>query len=170
MTALTLHLLLALAWVFLSGDFSLRGLAIGLLVGFAGIAFSQRVPARERYARAACGVLALAVGFAFELVRSNLQLARDVLRLRLPFHPRLLHLDVERLGPTQTVLLGNLISLTPGTITVDAEEDGSALFVHTLYAADPEAVRARMHWLGDLIQRASGEQPPPPAPPPAEEG
>lgn len=162
MSNLALNLLLALTWMFLNGDVSLHGLLVGVFLGFLSIAFSQHVPRKARHVRAVRGSIRLLVSFLKELVLANLQLARDVLRPELPFHPRHLRLDVRDLGRTQTVLLANLISLTPGTITVDAEEDGSALYVHTLYAADPEAVQAQMRWLADLILRASGDEPRPP--------
>ncbi|AUX25766.1 hypothetical protein SOCEGT47_063170 [Sorangium cellulosum] len=159
MSPLAQNLVLALAWVFLTGDFSLLGVLFGALLGFVSLSFGQRAPVRTRYARAVLGSLRLLGIFLWELVLSNVQLARDVLRLKLPFHPQLLRLDVGDLGRTQVVLLANLISLTPGTITVDAESDGSALLVHTLYAADPPAVQARMRRLADLILSASGERP-----------
>lgn len=159
MSNLALNLLLALTWMFLNGDFSLHGLLVGVSLGFLCIAFIQHVPRKDRHVRAVLGSIRLLASFLKELVLANLQLARDVLRPELPFHPQHLRLDVRDLGRTQTVLLANLISLTPGTITVDAEDDGSALYVHTLYAADPEAVQAQIRRLADLILRASGEPP-----------
>ncbi|WP_437631990.1 Na+/H+ antiporter subunit E [Sorangium sp. So ce854] len=165
MSPLAQNILLALAWVCLTGDFSLRGLLIGALLGFLGLSFGQRAPRGRRYTRAARGSLRLLGSFLFRLVLANLQLARDVLRRELPFRPQLLRLDVRDLGRTQVVLLGNLTSLTPGTITVDAEDDGATLLVHTLYAADPEAVRSDLRALAELILCASGSAPPPPGPP-----
>ncbi|WP_437777361.1 Na+/H+ antiporter subunit E [Sorangium sp. So ce1097] len=165
MSPLAQNLLLALAWVCLTGDFSLRGLLIGAFLGFLGLTFGQRAPRGRRYTRAVRGSLRLLGSFLWQLVLANLQLARDVLRRELPFRPQLLRLDVRDLGRTQVVLLGNLISLTPGTITVDAEDDGATLLVHTLYAADAEAVRSDLRALAELIVRASGSAPPPPGPP-----
>ncbi|WP_438015722.1 Na+/H+ antiporter subunit E [Sorangium sp. So ce315] len=165
MSPLAQNLLLALAWVCLTGDFSLRGLLIGAFLGFLGLTFGQRAPRGRRYTRAVRGSLRLLGSFLWQLVLANLQLARDVLRRELPFRPQLLRLDVRDLGRTQVVLLGNLISLTPGTITVDAEDDGATLLVHTLYAEDPEAVRGDLRALAELILRASGSAPPPPGPP-----
>lgn len=38
-------------------------------------------------------------------------------------------------------LLAGTITLTPGTLTADFAEDGSALLIHALHAPDPDAVR-----------------------------
>lgn len=57
------------------------------------------------------------------------------------------------------MLLANLISLTPGTVTVDADDAGDALYVHTLYARDAEAVRRECRSFARLIRAAGGDPP-----------
>jgi multicomponent Na+:H+ antiporter subunit E len=69
--------------------------------------------------------------------------------------------EVSDLSPVETALLANLVSLTPGTLTVDAEDDGSALYIHSLYADDPAAVRRRIGRLARMIRRAGGGHVPP---------
>ncbi len=48
-------------------------------------------------------------------------------------------LDLER--DWQITLLANLITLTPGSLSVDLSEDRRVLFVHLLELDDPEAAR-----------------------------
>jgi len=38
----------------------------------------------------------------------------------------------------EITLLANLISLTPGTLSLDVSENGEFLFVHTMYVHDKE--------------------------------
>ena len=94
----------------------------------------------------------------------NLQLARDILRPHPPFQPGFLAYDASDLGPTETVLLANLVSLTPGTISVDLDDLGEMLYVHSLYAGDAEATRRGIRRLANLIHAALGEAPGAPQP------
>lgn len=38
-------------------------------------------------------------------------------------------------------LLAGTITMTPGTVTADIAQDGSALLIHSLHAPDPDAIR-----------------------------
>jgi multicomponent Na+:H+ antiporter subunit E len=154
------NLVLAIVWMLLRSDFSLGGLLVGFLIGFLAIAFARVDRGSSRYVRATIGIIRLTVGFLGELVVSNLQLARDLLRPRPPFRPGFVRFPIGDLRPPQTVLLANLVSLTPGTVTVDIREDGRELLVHSLYAGDPEAVRRSMRRLADLIHAALGAEAP----------
>lgn len=156
MNHLALNLLLAIVWVLLQAELSLGGLVMGFFVGFGAIALTERALGRSRYARAAAGVLALAWGFVQELVLSSLTLARDILRPRPVFHPAFVRLDVRDLSPVQTILLACLVSLTPGTLTVDVGSEERALYIHSLYARDPAELCGRLRRFVHLIQRAAG--------------
>lgn len=159
MSHFALNLVLAIVWMLLRSDFSLAGLIIGFAVGFLAIAFARVVTGQGTYVHAAVGIVRLAFGFLRELVLANLQLAWDLLRPRPPFRPGFVRFPIADLGPTETVLLGNLVSLTPGTLTVDIDDDGEVLVVHSLYAADAAAVRRGVRRLADLIHGALGEAP-----------
>jgi multicomponent Na+:H+ antiporter subunit E len=168
MNQLAVNLVLAIVWVLLQGEFSLGRLVEGCILGFAAITLTERALGRSRYARAAAGVLTLTWGFVRELVLSNLTLARDIVRPRPLFHPAFVHLDVRDLGPVETVLLAGLISLTPGTLTVDVSPEERALYIHSLYVHDPAELRSRLGRFVQLIQGAAGrELPSPPSPPEA---
>jgi multicomponent Na+:H+ antiporter subunit E len=125
-------------------------------MSFVAITLAERALGRSRYARAAVGVLALAWGFVRELVLSNLTLARDILRLRPVFHPGFIRLEVRDLGPVETVFLAGLITLTPGTLTVDADLEEKALYIHSLYLRDPEELRNRLGVFVHLIRGVAG--------------
>jgi multicomponent Na+:H+ antiporter subunit E len=104
----------------------------------------------------------LTAEFIRELVIANVHLARDILSPVPPFQPGFVRFDIRDLGPTQTVLLTNLVSLTPGTLTVDVDDQGDTLYVHTLYAQDPASVRHGIRRFANLIHSATGSDPLPP--------
>ena len=65
-----------------------------------------------------------------ELVKSNIAVARIVLHPKLPIQPSLVRLRASTENPVLQAILGNSISLTPGTVTVDDHEGN--LWVHCL--------------------------------------
>lgn len=156
---LALNLVLALVWMFLSGGFTIGNLVVGLVVGYLGLAAGQPVLGSRRYVRGVVGSVKLVAVFLYELVVANLQLARDILRPVPPFEPGFVAFDVRDLPPVETVLLANMISLTPGTLTVDADDEAATLYVHSLYARDPERLREGFRAFADLIHGATGEPP-----------
>jgi multicomponent Na+:H+ antiporter subunit E len=65
-----------------------------------------------------------------EIVRSALQLARIVLTPRMPVDPALLEFHAELPNAGSQVILGNSITLTPGTVTIDI--DHGVFLVHAI--------------------------------------
>ena len=65
-----------------------------------------------------------------EIVRSSIAVARHVLSPQMKVDPRVVRLDVSHLEPVDQALLGNSITLTPGTLTLDVDQ--GQLLVHAL--------------------------------------
>jgi multicomponent Na+:H+ antiporter subunit E len=156
MSYFAFNLLLAIFWVFMTGNFSLLGFVAGFVIGFVGLWFGRHVIGSGQYTRNMVGVFRLVSVFLYELVVANVHLAQDILRREPRFQPGFLAFDVRDLPPLETVMLGNMISLTPGTLTVDASEDGGMLYIHTVYAQDPERARRGFRKFADLIHGAVG--------------
>lgn len=65
-----------------------------------------------------------------EIFKSSLDVAKVVLRPTLKVDPKVVELDVADLDALDQTLLGNSITLTPGTLTLDVHE--GRLLVHSL--------------------------------------
>jgi multicomponent Na+:H+ antiporter subunit E len=76
-----------------------------------------------------------------ELVISNLKIAGDVLRPGMHIQPGFINVPLKTQTDFEILALANLVTMTPGTLSVDVSEDQKTLIVHTLYLQDPEAVR-----------------------------
>ena len=74
-----------------------------------------------------------------EIVRANLGVAYVILHPSLPIDPAFVTYDPGIEGPLERAVLGNAITLTPGTVTVDVGRDG--FLVHTLTPATREGLR-----------------------------
>ena len=86
-------------------------------------------------------LLAFPFFYAWEVVAGALRISWDVLHPRPRLRPVLVRVPVDGISPRQLLLLGNLVTMTPGTLTVDVVGDAAVLVVHGLYDADdPEAL------------------------------
>lgn len=76
-----------------------------------------------------------------DILVGALRVARDVISPKPNLHPVVLRVPVTLASPTKRFILANLISMTPGTVTVAEEEGGAVLVVHSLYGAeDPDSL------------------------------
>jgi multicomponent Na+:H+ antiporter subunit E len=157
MSDLALNALLAVLWMLLHASFTMATLAVGFLIGFVAIVFARCLERRGDI-HAAIGILHLCGVFLVELVLANLTLARDILRPVPAFQPALLRIGVTGLSPSKAVVLAEIVSLTPGTITVDMVDDGRAIYVHTLYARDPADVRRAIERFAHMLRRIGGSR------------
>lgn len=71
--------------------------------------------------------------FMAELWKSNLRVAVDVLRPHPKFSPALVAVPLCLKKNWSIALLANLVTLTPGTLSLDLSEDRRTLYIHTLY-------------------------------------
>lgn len=66
-----------------------------------------------------------------EIVVSSLQVTKIILSRDMPISPRVVKVKAQARGEVREVLLGNSITLTPGTLTTDIDEHGN-ITVHAL--------------------------------------
>jgi multicomponent Na+:H+ antiporter subunit E len=72
-----------------------------------------------------------------EIVKSSLQVTRVILSPSLPITARVVRIQALPRGQVTRVILGNSITLTPGTLTTDIDDDG----LITLHALTEETAR-----------------------------
>ena len=112
------------------------GFVIGLAVGFVIVSTSDLAFGRPNHGRRLLGIVHFAGYFLAILIRANLQIAREILTPGFNQTPRIVRYPVQDLDDLQVTVLANCITLTPGTLVVDASEDGHWLYVHCMYAED----------------------------------
>lgn len=133
---------LALGWAFATGSLSLLNILFGAaLAGLALFLVRERVAGPgllPRLRRAG----SLAWLFAFELFASALKVARLVIRPDMGAHlrPGIIAFPLTATRDAEITLLANLITLTPGTLSLDVSEDRSTLYVHAIDVADKQAL------------------------------
>jgi multicomponent Na+:H+ antiporter subunit E len=150
--AFLLNLLLALVWCMLTGDANPWNFLGGLFVGAMVISIYSSVSGRGPYLRRGWWLIRFGLYFTKELVVANIRVAKDVLTPGFRHEPRIIRLEVSHLSLLEKTTLANAITLTPGTLTVDISPDGRFLYLHCMYASDPEAQRASLNEMADRLR------------------
>ena len=125
---------LALVWAAITGNFSALNLLLGAAIGLAvGMLLRDR-PAGPRQAGRTRRIISLALLFLRELMVSAFRVAVIVLRpnLKSSLRPAIVAFPLTAKSDAEITLLANLITLTPGTLSVDVSDDRSVLYVHVL--------------------------------------
>jgi len=143
-TSLLANLLLALVWGAMTGDFSVANLGVGLVFGFIALFASQRVLGQPAYASRVMKVLSFIVFYLRELALSNVRVAIDVVTPRHRARPGVVAVRLEAQTDAEITLLANLLSMTPGTLTLDVSDDRRVLYVHAINVSDPDAFRRHL--------------------------
>ncbi|PWH15278.1 MAG: Na+/H+ antiporter subunit E [Anaerolineae bacterium] len=135
------NILLALLWVSLSGVFSPANLLFGFLIGYLALFVSRRAFAPSNYFGVVERLVRFIFFFAYELFLANLRVAYEVLTPRHNMHSRVIALPLRARTDFEITALAILISLTPGTLSLDVSADKRVLFIHAMFAEDEEEVR-----------------------------
>jgi multicomponent Na+:H+ antiporter subunit E len=136
-----LNIALALAWAAFTGEFDPENLLFGFVLGYVALLMAQRALDPSPYFSKVQQALSFALFFLKELIVANLQVAADVVTPGYSMQPRVLAIPLDAVTDLEITAFANLISLTPGTLSLDVSTDRRVLFIHAMYAADADRTR-----------------------------
>ncbi len=141
MNYLLMNIALALAWAALTARFEPGNLLVGFVLGYVALWVTRPALGPTPYFGAVRRTLSFVALFVWEVIVANLRVAVDVLTPRYRMQPRVIAVPLDARSDAEITLLANLISLTPGSLSLDVSSDRRTLYVHAMYAADADAVR-----------------------------
>ncbi len=136
-----INVFIAFGYMGVQGQFSLSGLTIGFSLGYLALWITQPLYGKSRYFQRVPKAILLLGYFLVELVHSNLRVAWDVITPGHISRPGIVGVPLSARSDMEILLVANLISLTPGTLSVDLSDDRRTLFVHVMFLDDPERFR-----------------------------
>lgn len=142
MTLVVVNILLALIWGAVSGSFSIPNLVLGFLVGSLALLIVREHVGSFNVIRRPLKAVALFALFFKELAVSAWSVAVLVASPRMEPKPGIFALPLDLKSDLEITLLANMITLTPGTLSIDVSDDCRTLYVHAIDASDPDALRA----------------------------
>lgn len=132
------NLLLTFIWVALTGSFEFANVLFGFLLSYFLLWVILSGSGSSRYFKLMPKIVAFFFFFIYELVKANLQVAYEVMSPGLNMKPGIVALPLDVKSDFEITMLANLITLTPGTLSLDVSEDRKVLFVHSMYITDKE--------------------------------
>ncbi|KON86504.1 monovalent cation/H+ antiporter subunit E [Sporosarcina globispora] len=127
-----LNMSLGFMWMFLTTTYDgvafLKGYLFGLLIIFV----FRRFFTSRFYLLRVIAVLNLMLIFIKELILANIAVLKVVLKPKLDMKPGIFAFPTELEKDWQITILANLITLTPGTLTISVSEDNKILYVHAM--------------------------------------
>jgi multicomponent Na+:H+ antiporter subunit E len=162
-------LLMTVVWGALRGSFGGGTLLLGAMFSGAILHLTRPlfnaeednvVTARRPMRRLWRSVVLLLV-FLRELVLSALEVAGYVLQPSLSIRPAIVEYPLNVQTDREITVLANMISLTPGTLSLDVAPDRSAIYVHAISVSTPDGQDVIDDIKGSLekhIHRALGPQ------------
>jgi multicomponent Na+:H+ antiporter subunit E len=128
-------------WLLLSGVYTpfLLGAGLGAAIAVAALAWRMELADREGHpVHLTLGAVLYWPWLVKEIVKSGWQVARIIVHPRLPVSPALVRFKPSQASTVGVVTHANSITLTPGTITVEADHD--SFLVHALTRASAEGL------------------------------
>lgn len=144
MSLLLLNLLLAIAWAALTGSFGPIDLLFGFLLGYLVLWLITRMGKPVKYFRQIPLVLGLLGYFLLDLLRANLRMAGIILLPKMKLRPAVIAVPLTLTSEPAIILFTNLVTLTPGTLTLDISTDRRVIYIHTVHLDDPQAFKQEL--------------------------
>ena len=141
MTTFAANLVLAIIWAAALGSFTASHLFAGFVLGFGILALLGWQRGSNAYPRKVLHLIEFAAFFAWQLVTASARVAGDIITPAQRARPGIIAIPLDARSDAEITLLANLVSLTPGSVSLDVSADRRTLFVHFMFVDDPETCR-----------------------------
>lgn len=133
------NILLTFIWVAITGNFTFSNFLFGFLLSFFILRMVTNGTHQAKYFRIAPKVVGFIFFFLYELVKANIEVAIEVMTPKFKMTPGIVKFPLDAETDLEISFLANLISLTPGTLSLDVSDDRKVLYVHSMYIKDRES-------------------------------
>ncbi|EMS79701.1 multicomponent Na+/H+ antiporter subunit E [Desulfotignum phosphitoxidans DSM 13687] len=141
MPLLILNIFFAAVFTLLLGSTRISAFIAGFFIGYIILWVSRPLYPDTRYFRKLPKTINLVLYFFKELVISSFRVTWDVITPSHISRPGIIGVPLSARTDLEIFLVSNLLSLTPGTLSVDLSEDRHTLFVHVMFLEDGDKTR-----------------------------
>lgn len=92
--------------------------------------------------------------FIYELIASNVIVAWEIVTPRSGLSPVIIAMPLRSRTKGERTLFVGVVTLTPGTLSLDLRDEPATLYIHGMHASDVDRFRRRLHYLEDLLLAA----------------
>lgn len=144
MNIFVLNLLLSLAWVGLTGEFTPLNFVIGFALGYFMLWLALRTDPSVAYFKKVPQVVRFLIFFSWEVILSNLRVIYEVFTPGHNMKPGIIAIPLDVKTDLEITVFANLITLTPGTLSLDTSKDRSTLYIHAMYIDDVDMFKQKL--------------------------
>jgi multicomponent Na+:H+ antiporter subunit E len=141
LTTFLANILLTFVWVLLTGNFNEINFVFGFVLGYIILWLARDRTEPVNYFKRVPKLVSFIFYFLYELVKANLKVAFDVVTPRHHMKPGIIAIPLDAKTDLEITLLANIITLTPGSLSLDVSPDKKYLYVHSMYVTDAEECR-----------------------------
>ncbi len=142
---LVLNIILAFVWLAITADASIENVLFGFILGWMVLFLIRHNFSGKRYVQRIWMVIKLILFFKRELCLSVLRVSYIILFRKGKHRSAIFSYPLRVKSDFQITLLANMITLTPGTLSVDVTSDKKYLYIHALDASSKESMCKDIH-------------------------
>ncbi|MFD1066306.1 Na+/H+ antiporter subunit E [Oceanobacillus locisalsi] len=140
-----INVLLAILWMFLQNEYTLINFIYGYVIGILILVIIRRFLKFDFYLKRIWALIKLINLFIVELIKANIEVVKVVLKPKQDHQPGIIAVETRLDSDLEISILAALITLTPGTISMDFSDDSRTIYVHSLDVPDKEAMVKGIH-------------------------
>jgi multicomponent Na+:H+ antiporter subunit E len=141
MSLFVLNIGFAVVFTTLLGSGTIASFLFGFFLGYVALWLSKPLYHDTRYFRKLPKAINLIGYFLVELAVSNLKVLWDIITPGHINRPGIIGVPLAARSDLEIFLVANLLSLTPGSLSVDLSRDRKTLYVHIMFLDDVEKAR-----------------------------
>lgn len=149
-----INLIIAVMWMFLSESYSTASFIAGYVLGIILLLVLNRFIPDAFYLKRVYNIIKLTMLFIKELVISNIDIVKLVYKRKLEFEPGIFAMPTDLRSNWEITLLANLITLTPGTLSVAISSDNTHIYIH---AMDIDDIDEAINSIKNTFEKAISE-------------
>ena len=94
------------------------------------------------------------IGFYLKkLITSNLYLTYDIITPGFHMHPAIIKVPIQLRRPYEILTLISLVTMTPGTLSLDISADKESLYIHAMYVDNVDDFKKEIKQLEEKIHQ-----------------
>lgn len=127
-----INILMAFIWMLLQDSYGAVDFIMGYIIGILILFLLRQFLLFDFYFKRVWAFIKLTIIFFRELVLANIDMIRVILKPKMDIKPGIVAIPTKLKTDLEITLLAALITLTPGTLSMDFSDDSSLIFVHAI--------------------------------------
>ena len=136
------NILISMLWALLTGSVSIGNLSVGFALGYFALTLLHPATGEQAsYFQKTMQFVGFTLFFTKELIVATYRVAKDIVKPLPLMRPGVIGIPLDAETDLEITMLANLITLTPGTLSLVVSPDRKTLYIHAMYLVDADELR-----------------------------